>query len=292
MKKKTIFLWAACIAAASILKAQMVVSDPAQNIQSATIISQNASILSEAVQTFHELQQTYSQGQASYKEFVQMKTYLENAEERLKNIGDIKDLKLNNVGAILDKVLCIKQGNYFPKAIKFSDIISRMKAAFLNCSNQALYDKTYCGFMESFDLRLETAGNVGTNELNARLNSLNSGLFEAEKTKGATNGYDTRMKLELGLKYKAISDELMDASEEVHLAINQDKGSDKNIALSPAERLKMMDMANQYQLQALEYEEKSARLLKEASEADPEQQRQIQKAKRDLAEKQIINFQL
>ena len=147
MKKKTIFLWAACIAAASILKAQMVVSDPAQNIQSATIISQNASILSEAVQTFHQLQQTYSQGQASYTEFVQMKNYLENAEERLKNIGDIKDLKLNNVGAILDKVLCIKQGNYFPKAIKFSDIISRMKAAFLNCSNLALYDKTYCGFM-------------------------------------------------------------------------------------------------------------------------------------------------
>jgi len=292
MKKKTIFLLSVCISTASILKAQLVVSDPAQNIQTATIISQNVSILSEAVQTFHQLQQTYSQGQASYTEFVQMKNYLENAEERLKNIGDIKDLKLNNVNAILDKVLCIKQGNYFPRAIRFSDIIARMKAAFFNCSNQQLYDKTYSGVLEDFDLRVESAGNVGTHELNARLNSLNSGLFEAEKTKGATNAYDARMKLELGLKYKAISDELMDASEEVHLAINQDKGSDKNIALSSAERMKMMDMANQYQLQALEYEEKSAKLLKEASEEDPEQQRQIQKAKRDIAEKQIINFQL
>jgi hypothetical protein len=292
MKKKTFFLLSVCISTVSILKAQMVVSDPAQNIQTAAIISQNASILSEAVQTFHQLQQTYSQGQASYKEFVQMKSYLENAEERLKNIGDIKDLKLNNVNAILDKVLCIKQGNYFPRAIRFLDIIARMKAAFLNCSNQELYSKTYSGVLEDFNLRIETAGNVGHQELNARLNGLNSGLFEAEKTKGATNAYDARMKLELGLKYKAISDELMDASEEVHLAINQDKGSDKNIALSSAERMKMMDMANQYQLQALEYEEKSAKLLKEASEADPEQQRQIQKAKRDIAEKQIINFQL
>jgi hypothetical protein len=292
MKKKTFFLLPAFISTASTLNAQMVVTDPGQNIQSATIISQNASILGEAVHTFHQLQQTYSQGQASYKEFVQMKTYLENAEERLKNIGDIKQLKLNNVNAILDKVLCIKQGNYYPRAMRFLDIITRMKAAFLNCSNQELYSKTYSGVLEDFNLRIENAGNVGTNELNTRLNSLNSGLLEAEKTKGATNAYNARMKLELGLKYKAISDELMDASEEVHLAINQDKGSDKNIALSPAERMKMMDMANQYQLQALEYEEKSAKLLKEASEADPEQQRQIQKAKRDIAEKQMINFQL
>ena len=292
MKKKTFFLLFLCTSSAGILNSQMVVTDPTQMAQSATMISQGGEILSTAVKAFKQEQQIYSQAQASYGEFVQMKTYLENAENRLKNIGSIKDLKLNNVNALLDKVLCIKQGEYFPKAVKFLDIISKMKAAFLNCSNQELYSKTYSGVLEDFNLRIENAGNVGSTELNARLNTLNSGLFEAEKTKGATNAYNARMKLELGLKYKAISDTLMDLSEELHLAINIDNGNSQNIQLSPAERMKMMDLALHYQMEALDYEEKSAKLLKESSEADPEQQRQIQSAKRNIAEKQIINFQL
>ena len=292
MKKKTIFSVSACMIASGLLNAQMVVSDPGQNVQTGVLISQGSEILSTAVKAFKQEQQIYSQAKESYGEFVQMKNYIATAEDRLKTIGDIKELKLNNVNAILDKVLCLKQGNFFPRAVRYLDIIARMKAAFLNCSNQELYGKTYSGVLENYNIRLETAGTAGAHELNARLNDLNSGLFEAEKTKGATNAYNARMKLELGLKYKAISDELMDASEEVHLAINQDKGSDKNIALSPVERMKMMDLANQYQLQAIEYEEKSAKLLKEASEADAEQQRQIQGAKREIANKQIINFNL
>jgi hypothetical protein len=292
MKKKTIFSVLAFISMAFTLNAQLATTDPILSGQTQFVIGQNASILAQAVQAFQEEQKIYSQAQTSYGEFLQMRKYLANAEDRLKNIGSIKDLKLNNVNAFLDKVLCVKQGNYFPRAVRFLDIITKMKAAFLNCSNQQLYSLTYSGVMDSYDLRLEAAGNVGTRELNARLNTLNADLFEAEKTKGATNAYNARMKLELGLKYKTISDSLMDLSEELHLAINADNGSSQNITLTSAERMNMMDLSIKYQMQALDYEQKSAQLLKEASEADPEQLRQIQKAKRDIAEKQIINFQL
>ena len=239
MNKKFILLTSLFILTGIILFAQLAVIDPTQNAQTATIIGQNTSILAQAVQTFQTEQKIYSQAQTSYGEFLQMRKYLANAEDRLKNIGSIKDLKLNNLNSFLDKVLCIKQGNYYPRAVRFLDIITKMKAAFLNCNNQQLYEKTYSGVMESFDLRLETAGHVGSKELNARLNTLNADLFEAEKTKGVTNAYNSRMKLELGLKYKTISDSLMDLSEELHLAINVDNGSNQNIALSSGERMKM-----------------------------------------------------
>lgn len=276
----------------SIAISQLVTADPGQTAQNATMIAQNTAMLQQAIETFHTAQEGLSQAKASYSELVQMKDYMVKVEERLQNIGDIKQLKLNNVNAILDRILCIKQGNYYPKTIRFLEIIALMQSAFLNCNNDELYNKTYSGALQTLDMKVQAAGNAGGPELNDRLNDFNKDLAEAEKTNQATNAHNARIKLELGLKYKMVSDTLMYMSAEVSRAVNQDASSDKNIALSPAERLKLMDLANQYQLQALDYEEKSARLLKEASEADAEQQRQIKAARRHIANKQMINFQL
>ena len=292
MKKKNLILIFASISLATISNAQLVTSDPGQTAQNATLIAQNASTLQQAVETFQQLKKTYQQGEASYKEFVQMKDYMTRVEERLQNVGDIKDLKLNKINAILDKVLCIKQGNYYPKSLRYLEIIAKMQAAFLNCDNRELYNSTYSGVVQSYDEKYSNAASPGPKEINGRLNEFNKSLSEAEKTNQVTSAYNARMKLELGLKYKTISDTLVYMSAEIHKAINEDKGSDRNIALSPSERLKMMDLAVQYQIEALEYEEKSARLLKEASEADAQQQKEIRRIKRELATKQIIDFQL
>lgn len=290
--KKTILSLLAFALMRSLVFSQLVTADPGQTAQNATMIAQNTAILEQAVQTFHTAQEELSQAKAAYGELVQMKDFMVKVENRLQNIGDIKQLKLNSVNSILDKILCIKQGHYYPKSIRFLEILAMMQSAFLNCNNDELYAKTYSGALQSLDQRIESAGEVGGKQLNERLNDFNKDLKQAELTNQATNAYDARMKLELALKYKTVSDTLMYMSAEVSRAINQDQGSDRNIALSPAERLKMMDLANQYQLQALDYEERSARLLKEASEADVQQQRQIRAAKRDIANKQMINFQL
>jgi hypothetical protein len=276
----------------SLTQAQLATTDPGQTAQNSTMIIQNAQVIATAMNQFKELKRVYEQGKQSYKEFVQIKDFIKASEDRLATIGDIKELRLNNVNLILDKVFCIKQGNYFSQSIRFLDIIRRIKAGFLNCSNKEIYDKTISGVLDHFDDRVHSAAKIGAKEIKHVMNEMNMSLLEADKTQTVLNGYNSRMKLELGLKYKAISDELMQLSEEVHLAINQEKGSDKNIALSPGERLKMMDMANQYQLQAMQYEEKSAQLLKEASEIDQWQQKKLLEIKRDLAYKQMINFSL
>lgn len=276
----------------SFAKAQVVTTDITQTAQNATMIAQNADMLRTSIEQFKQMKKLYAQGKESYGEFVQIKDFIAASEERLKNIGDIKQLRLNNINMILDKVFCIKQGNYFPVAFQFTDIVNQIKSGFLNCDNTQVYNKTYSGVIRGFDARINNAIYTGEKEILNRMNELNSSLKEADKTRTVMNSYNSRMKLELGLKYKAISDGLMELSEEVHLAINEDSESDKNIALSPAERLKMMDMANQYQLQAMEFEEKSAKLLSEASELDKQHEKEILKIQRDLTMRQIINFKL
>lgn len=280
------------LSGSAITRAQLATTDPAQTAQNATMIMQNAQAISTAIDQFKELKKVYRQGQESYREFVQIKDFIKASEERMANIGDIKQLKLNDINILLDKVFCLKQGNYFTASVHLRDVIQRIKAGFLNCDNRELYTKTIAGVLEHFQARVYTAGKTGQKETRQVMKDLGLGLKEADKAREALNGYDARMKLELGLKYKAISDELMELSEEVHLAINEDKGSDRNIALSPAERMSMMDMANRYQVQAMEYEERSAGLLKEASEMNEYQQKKLLEIKRDLAYKEIIRFSL
>lgn len=274
------------------IRAQFATVDVTQTAQNATMIAQNADILKTSVEQFKQMKKVYDQGRESYKEFVQIKDFIAASEERLKNIGDIKQLRLNNINMILDKLFCIKQGNYFPVSLRFADIVAQIKSAFLNCDNTQVYNKTYSGVIRRFDARINKATRVGQKEIIERMNELNSNLKDADNTHTVMESYNSRMKLELGLKYKSISDGLMELSEEMHLAINEGAESDKNIALSPADRLKMMDMANQYQLQAMEFEEKSAQLLAEASELDKQQEREVLKMQRDLAMRQIINFTL
>lgn len=274
------------------MHAQFVTTDVTQTAQNAAMITQNAELIKNSIEQFKQMKKIYDQGRESYKEFVQIKDFIANAEERLKNIGDIKQLRLNNINMILEKIFCIKQGNYFPVSLRFADIVAQIKSAFLNCDNTQVYNKTYSGVLQRFDSRINNASRAGQKEIIERMNELNKSLKQADDTRSVTNAYNSRMKLELGLKYKAISDGLMELSEELHLAINEGVESDKNIALSPGERLKMMDMANQYQLQAMELEEKSAQLLAEASELQKEQEKEILKMQRDLAMKQIINFKL
>lgn len=274
------------------IQAQIATVDPTLAAQNSQMLVQNSTLISTALSQFKELQQMYQQGKSSYQEFVQIKDFIKSAEDRMKNIGDIKELKLNDVDAILAKVFCIKQGNFFPSAVRFLEIVSKIKAGFLNCDNRGIYDKTFSGLLENFDTRFETAYDIGAVEINSRIAYLNAGMIDADNTQSALNSYNSRMKLELGLKYKAVSDQLMQQSEEIHLAINEDASSDKNIKLSPADRLKLMDMANQYQVQALDYEEKSARLMKEASEMDQQQQKRLMQIKRDLEIQRMINFTL
>lgn len=269
--------------------AQLATTDPGQIAQNAAMILQNAEIIENAIKTFKQLKQVYDTGKKAYETAVEIKDFAQRTEERLKNIGDIKSLRLNKIDIIMNKVLCIKQNNYYPKSFRFLELIGQIKSAFNNCDNSKLYGNTFAGVLENFEKRVNSAGQATKAGMIERLNGFNEMLSNADQTAQLTSSYNARMQLELGLKYKAISDELFKLSDEVHAAINQDSDSEKNVKLTSAERIKIMDMANQYQLQALEFEEKSARLLKEATESDEIQRSQATKIIRDLKVRQIIN---
>ncbi len=292
MKKAKILFTLLILLKVCAITAQLATTDPGLMGQNSVIIGQNSQMISTAILQFKQLQQDYQLGKQSFQQFVQMKDFIQASEDRLKNIGGIKDLKLNDINLILDQVFCLKETNYFPVSIQFLDIINRIKAGFLNCNNQDIYNSTFSGLLAQLDARSDAAYDAGSTAVSAQMDQLSSGVMLAANAQSAMNSYDTRMKLELGLKYKAISDQLMQLSEELHLAINMDGTSDKNIKLSPADRMKMMDMANQYQMQALEYEEKSSALLKQASQMDEQQQEKLIEVKRDLGVQQMINFNL
>lgn len=270
---------------------QLATTDPMQ-------ISQNATLISHALETFKKTKEIVDEGKKHYKEFVQIKTFLETTEERLKNIGDIKNLRLNKIDNIMDKVLAIKTGDYFSGNSKYQSVNYITQTAFDHAdkNNNALYNTTYAAKLENLESTtnnssVRTSSN-SSKYFSGKMNEFNIKMKEGQITQEAMSAYSSKMKLDLAVKYKAISDELVKLSDEISLAINLDKGDSRNIPLSPSERMKMMDMANQYQIQALEYEEKSANLLEEASKMNDAQAQKLSRYKNNLVMKQMINFKL
>lgn len=279
--------------------AQWVVSDPGQSSQNATIIANGAKTLDEAIKAAKRAKELVDQGKKAYSEFVQIKSFLESTEERLKNIGDIKNLRLNKIENIMDKVLAIKTENYFSDNKIYRSVNQKTEAAFNHAdkSNKELYNTTYASKIETLEANSTRNSSTGSNSISGKdyikkMNEFNKAMKEGQVTEEAMSSYSSKMLLDLGIKYKAMSDELVKLSDEVSLAINLDKGDSRNIPLTSAERLKMMDMANQYQIQALEYEEKSARLLQEAAKINEEQASKAMQLRRNIKMKELINFHL
>src|ERR1035437_716560 len=109
-----------------------------------TQISQQATSIATAVQVLKTAEATYGSLQAAGQQLVYIKNYMQQADENLKNLGNIKNLQLNQISTFLNEVLCIKGGNRFYQ-LSFPNIVSLFMAAIGKCDNTDVFNATWAG---------------------------------------------------------------------------------------------------------------------------------------------------
>ncbi|MBN8702748.1 MAG: hypothetical protein J0M08_06770 [Bacteroidetes bacterium] len=257
---KNLYLLTFLLATTITLPGQVITSDPIQEGQNKVMIKLQAQSLWNAVDQFKKMKEHYDVAVRTKEQIVELRDMALTIEERLKEVGDIKNLRLNNIGAILDRVMSLKEGRQVFMANKFMDIASTFESAFLKLDNSEIYENSYSGVASSYSATLDNP-RENVRSVQTKINSLNSYLEEATKTSMVADAQNQKMKMNLAIQYKAISDELIKVAKELNVAINIESA----IALDPGQRMEMMDKVLNLQIKAAELEERSAQLLKEAT---------------------------
>ena len=222
---------------------------------------------------------------------------MQQADENLKNLGNIKNLQLNQIATFLNEVLCIKGGNRFYQ-LSFPNIVSLFMAAIGKCDNTDVFNATWAGVTKNFNEQINASGQ-NLNQYAAQFgspqamidqnNQVNSSLTTAYSAQQVGNSYDEQTKEELASKYKTMSDDLMKMSHELNQALNME-GSDA-VQVTKGERLMLMAKAMDYQMKAMEYEEKYASLLKEGTELSQNDKDEMANYQRAMGIRQMVMFQ-
>ncbi len=273
-------------------KAQFVVTDPSNTV----IVANQTTQISQAISALKQGQQMYQSIRQEGQQLEYIKNYMQDAENRLKNIGSIKDLKLNDLETILDKVLCLKAGNYMYQSVHFMDIVSSIRNAYGKCANTDVFKLTFAGvkkqLVEQFGNQNQSMGDffgqLSSDNLVQKQNELEISISNAHDFDMTTQNNDKELKLELAFKYKDLSDELMKMSDELSKAINAQGVA--GVQVDPGQRLSLMAKAMDYQLKSVAYEEKSAALMKDAGELSKEDTRYFNNYQKQIQLAMILKF--
>lgn len=290
MKKEVTLIF---LLASALIKAQLAVYDP----QNTMVVANQATQISQAIEILKQTKASVAQAKQSVEQLNYIRQYMENAADNLQKVGNIKDLKINQIENILDRILCLKGGARYYQSIKFLNIVNMIRGAYGKCDNNSLFKITWGGVTKSIN---EEIGSSQKNlngfvkqyttqqDIVNKTKQVDAYIEQAYTVQQAGSNYSEETKLELANKYKEISDELMKLSHELSGALNQE-GSNV-IEVTKGERLALMSKAMDYQLKSIEYEEKYAQLLKEATELSDNDRKEIANYKRALAIREFAMF--
>ncbi len=296
MKKVTItVLIFSCLNAA----AQGVLAVPGQATMIANQgiqISQQATAIANAVQLLKTTETTYATLQAEGQQLVYIKNYMQEASDNLKNVGSIKNLQLNQIESFLDGLLCLKGGNRYYQ-LSFLNIVNLITGALGKCDNTNVFNATWAGMTKNLNEQM-SASSQNLNQYVAQFssqqsmidqnNKVNTSLDTAYSAQQVGNSYNEQTKVELALKYKAMSDDLMKMSHELNQALNLE-GTDA-IQVTKGERLMLLAKAMDYQMKAMEYEEKYAQLLNEGTAFSQNDKSEIANYQRAMGIHEMVMF--
>ena len=260
------------------------------------IVTNQTTQISQALQMLKQSQTALDQTRQATQQLVAINQYMQNANQEIKQLGSIKDLQLNKLDLLLDKILCIKQGNWYLQLPNLSGYLSLLFKGFNLCDNTELFNVTWAGMAKQMNLEIGFSGKAGlgitrgqtVDQLAASAQALDVKMEQAYTMEQIGTGYNDEATLTLALKYKSISDDLMKTSQELSAALNVE--GDKVIEANKSDRLQLMAKAMDYQLKALEYHEKYCNLLQQATRLKPNDKNVIINYKRNLSLAQILAF--
>ena len=259
-------------------------------------ISQQATAIANAVQLLKTAEATYGTLQAEGQQLVYIRNYMQEASDNLKNLGNIKNLQLNQIETFLDEVLCIKGGNRYYQ-LSFLNIVNLIMGAFGKCDNTNVFNATWAGMTKNLNEQLSARGqnlNQYVNQFGNQQaiidqnNKVNISLDTAYSAQQVGNSYNEQTKVDLAMKYKSMSDDLMKMSHELNQILNLE-GADA-VQVTKGERLLLMAKAMDYQMKAMEYEEKYAQLLNEGTAFSQNDKTEMANYQRAMGVHEMVMF--
>lgn len=259
-------------------------------------ISQQATAIANAVQVLKTAEATYGALQAEGQQLVYIKNYMQEASDNLKNLGNMKNLQLNQMETFLNELLCIKGGNRYYQ-LSFPNIVSLILGAFGKCDNTGFFNASWGGLTKNLNEQMSASGqnlNQFVTQFDTQQamidqnNKVNTSLDTAYSAQQVGSSYNEQTKVELAMKYKTMSDNLMKMSHELNQALNLE-GTDA-VQVTKGERLMLMAKAMDYQMKAMEYEEKYAVLLKEGTEFSQNDKTEMANYQRAMGLHEVIMF--
>ncbi len=280
-------------------KGQGVLAIPGQSVMitnQATQISQQTTAIAKAVELLKLTQSAVQTLQTQENQLNYMKNYMQEAEENLKHLDNIKNLKINQIENLLDAVLCVKGGDrYFQ--LRFPSLVNLIKSFYGKCDNTDLFNLTWAGVTKKFNESMgSTVKNVNAfvSQFNTQQsvidqnNRMNTNLKTAYSIQQVGSSYQEQTQVELAMKYKQMSDELMKMSHQLNQALNLE-GEDA-VQVTKGERLLLLSKAMDYQLKSLEYEEKYAELLKEGTALSPNDRKELSGYHQAMGMNEVLMF--
>ena len=211
---------------------------------------------------------------------------MEQTANDVKSLNTIKDLKINDLPSLLSKLLCIKDNNRYISTGPYLQLSAQLQASLDWCDHSQLYANSISGLSLNYDVPNTSVSSSAQN--GAPRDAFDQQLYVAAGYQQVGQAYNSQTKFELAFKYKSLSDQLMAISQELSAALNIE-GADMINANKP-ERLQLMALAVDYQLKALEYEEKYAQLLNESTATNPVAKSAVNQINRNFSFSEILQF--
>ena len=248
------------------------------------VIANQTTQINQAVQMLKQSQSVIEQSKQSVMQLVQIKQFLEKTSKDLENLTTIKQLKINDISTFMNEILCLQNINRYPSQGPFVNLSAQLQASLNLCDHTQLYGSTFGGWSDNLLAAHPTPTKTAVNGRQI----LDDQLFVANGLQNVGQSYTNQTQFELAFKYKNLSDQLMAISQELSAALNIEGAG--MIEASKPERLQLMALAIDYQLKALEYEEKYANLLNNSSGMNFTARKNIAKQYRTTFATDVINF--
>ena len=254
------------------------------NMSNIAVIANQTTQINQAVQMLKQSQSVIEQSKQSVMQLVQIKKFLEKTSKDLESLTTIKQLKINDISTFMNELLCLQNTNRYPSQGPFVNLSAQLQASLHLCDHALLYGSTFGGWSDNL---LASHPTLTKAPVNSR-QSLDDQLFVANGLQNVGQSYTNQTQFELAFKYKNLSEQLMAISQELSAALNIEGAG--MIEASKPERLQLMALAIDYQLKALEYEEKYANLLNNSSGMNTTVRKNIAKQYRSTFAGDVVNF--
>ena len=229
--------------------AQLVTHDPMSFIQDTRDMIQEGL---RHVESIREVKRTIEIARNTQSTLNEMKAFREEIDNKLRFLGDLKELKITDIERILEGYLCLElpDRRLAGGSGYFSDIRTYLQGGF--CHEDAQRLKAFFDAQESLARPIEDTQGLAKKKAESLSKNYAKDQIIQERY------------YQLAILYENLSEDLAEKAEELRATLTQD-GSE--IKMSDGERAQALTSVQELSLRAIEMKEKSAQALHRAGKS-------------------------